>query len=142
MLRLVQLQHPHHGRRVAIVDEPQLRLIARHTSAYALAEAAIAAQRRIADVIEETPERIAYDDVDDGKSDWKLLPACDHPAEPARCLVSGTGLTHNASAASRDAMHAGGAAHTPEHPTDSMKMYRSGVQGGRPARGQIGAMPE
>src|SRR5438270_8801609 len=109
MLQLVQIKHPRHDRRVAIVDEPHLRLIERYTSAYALAEAAIAAQRRITDLIEASPEQMSYDDVYHGQSDWKLLPAFDHPAEPARCLVSGTGLTHNASAASRDAMHAGGA---------------------------------
>src|SRR5256885_520054 len=72
---------------------------------------------------------------------WTILPAFDHPREPARCLVAGTGLTHNASAASRDAMHAGSGEHH-ETLTDSMKMYRAGVDGGRPGAGQVGAMPE
>jgi hypothetical protein len=64
----------------------------------------------------------------------------DHPVEAARCLVSGTGLTHIASAKNRDAMHA--APVETEAPTDSMRMYRLGVQGGRPVAGEIGAAPE
>jgi hypothetical protein len=52
-------------------------------------------------------------------------------------MVSGTGLTHIRSAANRQAMHADGAAET-----DSMRMYRWGVEGGRPAAGQTGAAPE
>jgi hypothetical protein len=51
-------------------------------------------------------------------------------------MVSGTGLTHRASAANRDAMHAS------ETVTDSMKMYQLGVERGRPAAGEIGAAPE
>ena len=54
-----------------------------------------------------------------------------HPDEPARCLVSGTGLTHKASAENRQAMHSGKKAATA--PSDSMKMYQWGLEGGRPA---------
>jgi hypothetical protein len=68
-----------------------------------------------------------------------LLPAYDHPEEPARCLVTGTGLTHKASAANRQAMHAGA---KPAVVTDSMRMYQWGLEGGRPARGKIGVAPE
>jgi hypothetical protein len=51
--------------------------------------------------------------------------------------VTGTGLTHKASADNRQSMH--GAAATL---TDSMKMYRIGIEGGRPAAGCVGASPE
>jgi len=61
----------------------------------------------------------------------------DHPAESSRLLVSGTGLTHLGSAKNRNAMH--GAS---EHETDSMKMFRWGVEKGRPATGEIGISPE
>ena len=50
------------------------------------------------------------------------LPAIDHPDEPARCLVSGTGLTHLGSARNRQSMHAS----TDADLTDSMKMFRWG----------------
>ena len=54
----------------------------------------------------------------------------DHPDEPSRCLISGTGLTHLGSARGRQSMHATAA----EDLTDSMKMFRWGVEGGRPRR--------
>lgn len=82
-------------------------------------------------------EIFSYDDVYEGRSNWRILPSVDHPEEPARCLVSGTGLTHKVSADNRQAMHAAGAA-----PTDSMRMYQWGVEGGRPALGEVGVSPE
>jgi hypothetical protein len=81
---------------------------------------------------------VAYEAVYVGKSAWRLLPAFDHPDEPARCLVTGTGLTHKKSAATRQAMHV-----NPNAPlSDSMRIYQSGVEGGRPRPGKIGVSPE
>ena len=79
-----------------------------------------------------------YDPVYFGKSEWKLLPPIDHPIEPARCLVSGTGLTHLGSAKNRQAMHSA----SETEMNDSMKIFRWGVEGGKPAPGQIGVAPE
>jgi hypothetical protein len=62
-----------------------------------------------------------------------------HP-DPAHMHVTGTGLTHLGSAATRDAMHA--QAQKAEALTDSMKMFRMGVEGGKPAPGQVGVAPE
>jgi hypothetical protein len=67
-----------------------------------------------------------------------LLPAIDHPEEPARCLISGTGLTHLGSARDRQSMHS----NISDDATDSMKMFRLGLEGGRPPRGAIGVPPE
>lgn len=58
--------------------------------------------------------------------------------EPRRILVSGTGLTHLASAQGRDQMHAGAA----ETQTDSMRMFLDGQAGGKPAPGHLGHQPE
>jgi hypothetical protein len=79
-----------------------------------------------------------YDPIYTGQSDWRVLLPIDHPDEPTRCLVSGTGLTHLGSARDRQDMHAVAA----ENLTDSMKMFRWGIEGGRPADGQIGTPPE
>jgi hypothetical protein len=68
----------------------------------------------------------------------RLLVPLDHP-EPSRCLVALTGLTHLGSAQSRDAMHAKLKA---GDLTDSMKMFKLGLDGGRPAPGELGAQPE
>jgi hypothetical protein len=73
-------------------------------------------------------------------SSHRLLPPIDH-ADPAHCYVTGTGLTHLGSADTRDAMHKkiGGDVNTL---SDSMKMFRMGVEGGKPAPGEEGVQPE
>ncbi len=59
-----------------------------------------------------------------------------HP-DPAHMHLTGTGLTHTGSAAARDAMH------TPaEGLSDSMKMFRMGIEGGKPPDGGVGVQPE
>jgi hypothetical protein len=139
------------ARRIALVQNSRAILLADFSSLYDLASAAIEKNCTIAALVEETSrgEELDYDAIYNGDSGWQILPAFDHPHEPARCLVTGTGLTHVASARNRDAMHekaqreAGstpGAAHEPL--TDSMKMFQWGVEGGKPEAGKIGAAPE
>jgi hypothetical protein len=139
MLRLVQLCHPIHGRRIALVDEPQLRLISHFTSVYDAALAAIRGGQWLEQLLacQRTEQSLAYDDVYDGRGEWSLLSPFDHPGESTRCFVTGTGLTHKASAENRQSMHG-----SSEIETDSMKMYRIGLEGGRPQPGCIGAPPE
>jgi hypothetical protein len=131
-------------RRVAVVEEPNLRLLAAQ-SIYSLAIDAIARKGKLSDVAREklTDEIVEYDAVYEGKSSWTILPAIDHPEEPARCLISGTGLTHLGSARDRQAMHLKDSqAEQVESLTDSMKMFRWGMEGGRAAAGSIGTSPE
>jgi hypothetical protein len=106
---------------------------------YQAAGAAIASGRRLSAIVEADlgEEVLDYARIHAGESQWRLLPPLDHPDEPARCLLSGTGLTHTQSAANRDAMHAGAQALT-----DSMRMYQWGVEKGKPAAGAIGIAPE
>jgi hypothetical protein len=137
-MRLVQLGKKN-TRRVAIVEEPRLRLLGDCESVYALVEEALAAGLPLSALAQRkaTQELLDYDPIYRGSSPWRLLAPVDHPREPARCLVSGTGLTHLGSARERQAMHA-----KDENLTDSMKMFRWGIEGGRPAEGQIGTAPE
>lgn len=139
MTRLVQLQN-REARRVALVEEPHLRLLERVESVYELAHAAASSGTPLLSLVgrHATGPRLDYDPIYAGRSDWRLLPPIDFPAEPARCLVSGTGLTHLGSAKNRNAMHG----KTDAGLTDSMKMFRAGLAGGRPAPGQIGVAPE
>jgi hypothetical protein len=62
--------------------------------------------------------------------------------DPSRCLVTGTGLTHLGSAATRDAMHHKVNAQEESALTDSMRMFKWGLEGGRPAAGAAGVQPE
>jgi hypothetical protein len=142
-LRLVQLRIGD-TRRVALVEEPNLRLLTAD-SVYSLANDASARKATLSDVIREkaTAETVGYDGVYEGKSSWDILPTIDHPDDPARCLVSGTGLTHLGSARDRQAMHVKASqAEQVESLTDSMKMFRWGLEGGRPEAGCIGTSPE
>ena len=141
--RLIQLQRSG-VRRVALVDELQLRLLSDRTSSiYALANFAFDNGISLSEAISQlrTPDLLDYNAIYAGESDWRILPAIDHP-ESARCLVSGTGLTHLGSARDRQEMHAGAAAPAEANLTDSMKMFRAGLAGGRPEPGKIGTPPE
>ncbi len=137
-MRLVQVRNER-TRCVAIVEEPRLRLLGDCESVYALVEEALAAETTLRALAQRkaTQELLDYDPIYRGASPWRLLAPVDHPREPARCLVSGTGLTHLGSARERQAMHA-----KDEDLTDSMKMFRWGIEGGRPPAGQIGTAPE
>ena len=74
-------------------------------------------------------------------SSGRMLPPLTHP-EPHRCLVSGTGLTHLGSAATRDAMHQ----KLPQQCAGRRPTRRAcsswGVEGGKPAGTEPGVQPE
>jgi hypothetical protein len=70
----------------------------------------------------------------------RVLPPLTHD-DAAHCIITGTGLTHLGSASARDSMHQkleGGEAAL----TDSLKMFKQGLEGGKPAKGKAGVQPE
>ncbi|MBI4903116.1 MAG: GguC protein [Acidobacteria bacterium] len=138
-MRTVQLRHPRRGRAVARVSGDVLELLQGATTVYGWAQQAIASRVPLRTLVADAAAAatLPYSVTWSGASEWTILPAMDHPVEAACCQVTGTGLTHMASAANRNAMHAAG-----DKLTDSMKMYQWGVEGGRPAPGQIGTSPE
>jgi hypothetical protein len=69
----------------------------------------------------------------------RVLAPLDHP-DPAHLIVTGTGLTHLGSAEGRDSMHKDLADQAKL--TDSMKMFKLGLEGGKPAPGAQGVQPE
>src|SRR5213076_1141757 len=108
------------ARAIALCDEPRLHVLAGFTSVFDLAQAAIAAGTRLVELVRqrEVVQSLDYDVIYTGRSEWRLLTPIDHPHEPTRCLVSGTGLTHLGSAAQRQQMHEA----VESELTDSMKM--------------------
>src|SRR5690606_2942533 len=74
-------------------------------------------------------------------AEGRMLPPIDHP-DAAHLHVTGTGLTHLGSAATRDAMHKSATEAAEETLTDSMKMFRMGLEGGKPKPGETGVQPE
>ncbi|HMP41601.1 MAG TPA: hypothetical protein PKA05_14570 [Roseiflexaceae bacterium] len=106
MLRLVQFYESDGQRRVGIAgDDPQvLQLVDGYTSVYDMALAAI----RSTTPLEQFARAHATDRIADYERlivERRVLPPLDHP-DPARCIVSLTGLTHLGSAQSRDQRHA------------------------------------
>ncbi|QJD98956.1 FAH family protein [Massilia forsythiae] len=127
---------------VGILDGDAVTPVAGYATTLELAQAAIAQGVGLAALADA-----ASDASDDGAESYeaiaqagRLLAPIDHP-DAAHCYVTGTGLTHLGSADTRDAMHKkiGGDVETL---SDSMKMFRMGVEGGKPAAGSAGVQPE
>jgi len=139
-LRLVQFTDRSGARRVATSDDGKtLRVLAGVARTYDLALAAARTNSSL-EALAKTrigTETVSYNEVID---DQRLLPPLDHP-DVYRCLITGTGLSHLGSAAARDSMHVKLQKEESEL-TDSMKMFKWGVEGGKPAAGKIGTPPE
>lgn len=140
-MRLVQYVENDNTRRVGVVSEDgqSIKPVLGYTSTYDLAMAAIGAGTALSTFIDQTAQEaaISYDQL---ISSRKVLAPLDHP-EPARFWITGTGLTHLGSADARDKMHH--LAHGDgADMTDSMKIFKMGLEGGKPSDGQPGCQPE
>jgi len=122
-----------------VVDENKLRVVKKAASVRELALEAARSGRSLAELVQDRLEKKTADYAAIA-AEGRLLPPLDHP-DSAHCFVSGTGLDHLGSAQARDAMHAKLAAQA-ESLTDSMKMFRLGLEGGKPAPGAVGVQPE
>jgi hypothetical protein len=80
-------------------------------------------------------------DLERAYGEGEMLAPISH-RNPANLHLTGTGLTHLGSAATRDAMHKNLKEKAQETLTDSMKMFRMGLEGGKPKPGEVGVQPE
>src|SRR5258708_23422238 len=105
MTRLLQLQRGSE-RRVALLEEPRVLLLEGASSIVALVQQVIESEETLSALARRkaTGEALQYDPIYLGESEWRLLPAMDHPEEPSRCLVSGPGLPPLRSASNPDAI--------------------------------------
>jgi hypothetical protein len=124
MTRLIQIKKGS-VRRVGLVDEPHVRLLDGCSSIYERAQIAIDVPKKLSEVTHQRRQSDKLDCELTGRSEWQRLPAIDPPQVSACGLISGTGLTHIGSARGRQSMHAT----VTEDLTDSMKMFRWGVEG-------------
>ena len=140
-MRLVQFKTADGARGVGLVsdDGDHLHPLKDTASVLDLASAAIARGKPMAELVRERAgaERIDYVGL---LAEGRVLAPVDHP-EPARFLVTGTGLTHTGSAAARDKMHVLTHGEDADE-SDSLKIFRMGLEGGKPAAGEIGIQPE
>jgi len=139
-MNLIQFYNLNGARAVAAVDNGVARVVKDATSVYELAIAALSGNGGIGALIAqkglgETVDRAAI------LAEGRMLSPVDHP-DPAHLYVTGTGLTHLGSAATRDAMHTANSGAAEVGLTDTMKMFRMGLEGGKPAEGQRGVQPE
>jgi len=137
-LLLIQYRDDNGRSRAArVIDDGRAVETIGEGTVYDLAQQAAQAHRPLQNIVEAQArgDRLDYAALAEV---GRLLSPIGH-TDPAHCLVSGTGLTHLASAAGRDKMHAAAMA---GKETDSMRMYDIGVKGGRPGASQIGAAPE
>jgi hypothetical protein len=140
-MRLVQFLDRGGARTVGVVaeDGATVRVVGGVQRVYDLAMEAIRRSVPLARLAGEwqTREPVSYAEV---VEEGRLLPPLDH-ADSARWLITGTGLSHLGSAAARDSMHVK-LKQAEAELTDSMKMFKWGLEGGKPAPEQIGVQPE
>lgn len=137
-MHLIQFTDEAGNRAVAVTQDGETRIVTGVSSVYDLAQAAISGTNTLAEIV---AARGLGASVDKAAllAESRLLSPIDHP-DPAHLHVTGTGLTHLGSAATRDAMHKTDKPAT--ELTDSMKMFRMGLEGGKPAAGETGVQPE
>jgi hypothetical protein len=135
--RLVQLCAADGERMVGVTRDGETHRIKDATSIYALAQRAIDAHVSLEGLIGRLgmaePLNLA-----ECLAQKRVLAPIDH-ADPAHVWLTGTGLTHLGSADARDRMHA--KAHSADA-SDSMKMFRMGLEGGKSSGEKPGVQPE
>jgi hypothetical protein len=143
MIHLVQISNGS-SRRVAVVEEPNLRCLVDVQTVYELVQRSLTHGRQLSEEALSLAhgEVLDYDEIYQEISEWHLLAPIDVPGAPSRLTIAGTGLTHLGSAKERQAMHLADAAKAAETVTDSMRMFQWGLEGGRPPAGEIGIAPE
>ena len=92
-------------RRVVFRDGAAARIVEGAASSYALAQGAIAAGQSLAEAVRARGLG-AEVDLAAALAEGRVLAPITHP-DPAHLHLTGTGLTHLGSAATRDAMHQG-----------------------------------
>jgi hypothetical protein len=137
-MRLVQFELSHGERRVGVVDGDQVREVQGAHTVRELALAAIEAGVKLEQQVNGLGLGPSHDYAR-LLGELRILPPLDHP-DPAHLLVSGTGLTHLGSASARDKMHQ--QAGDESAMTDTMRIFKWGVEGGKPQAGQAGVQPE
>ncbi|HWM29213.1 MAG TPA: AraD1 family protein [Woeseiaceae bacterium] len=134
----MQLRTSDGAQRVAAtVDDGRAYLVDGIDSTYRLALAALDTKSTLRETVAARLSRQSVELAEE-LHEGRVLAPINHP-DSAHLYLTGTGLTHLGSAEGRDKMHreaAGKAA------TDSMRMFMLGVEGGKPAPGEIGAQPE
>lgn len=137
-MRLLQYRNEAGRRRVIVADAEGAAFVRGVETTVALASEAITAGIGLSEAVGRRGREDAVN-LQEVLEAGQILAPIDH-ADPAHLIMTGTGLTHLGSAEGRDKMHRDAAAAS--HQTDSMRMFLEGLEGGKPAPGQVGQQPE
>jgi len=137
-MRLAQIIDEAGKRALVVTARGESRLVKGARTTYDLAMQAIAAGESIRKLIASRGVGATVD-LPKALKQRRVLSPIDHK-DPAHLLLTGTGLTHLGSAEGRDKMHKDGA--DPTKQTDSMRMFRLGLDGGKPQGAAAGVQPE
>ncbi|SFV30855.1 hypothetical protein SAMN05216456_1151 [Devosia crocina] len=139
-MHLIQYIDERGARAVAVTENGTTRRVEGVGSVYELAQMAL---KGIGGIGAAVAAQGLGDTLDKSAllAEGRLLAPIDHP-DAAHLHVTGTGLTHLGSAATRDAMHKANGEKPAGELTDSMKMFRMGLENGKPKPGETGVQPE
>ncbi|MTH95438.1 AraD1 family protein [Roseibium sp. RKSG952] len=138
-MRLVQFMIDDGARAVARVSGENLLVLNGVSYTTDLARDSIRTRKTLEQLVYDldVAAKLNYKDVIASNS---LLPPVD-ARHPQLLQVTGTGLTHRGSIEARDAMHAKLNVDFTSL-SDSMKIFKMGLEGGKPTQGEIGVQPE
>ena len=139
-MRLIQFETADRIRAVGLVAGDKIKTVNGVATMRELALKAIEAGKGLKALVEDLGTGAAVD-YDELVKDGRVLPPLDHE-DPAHTLIAGTGLTHVASAAARDQMHQKLGGSADETLSDSMRMFKWGLEGGKPSGNEPGVQPE
>ncbi len=137
-MRLAQFIDENGKRALAVTARGESRRVKGARTTLDLARQAIAAGLSFRKLVAERGVGSVVD-LSRALKERRVLAPIDHK-DPAHVFVTGTGLTHLGSAEGRDKMHKDLA--DPTKLTDSMRMFKLGLEGGKPGKNEYGAQPE
>jgi hypothetical protein len=138
-MNIVQYMNEKGKRQVGVVRDGHLHAIKGLRTTLEVAEHALVERSSLASIARQLASAKG-ENYAAALKERRILPPVDHP-DPAHCIITGTGLTHLGSASARDSMHKKLDTNVSEL-TDSLKMFKMGLDGGKPAKGTAGVQPE
>ena len=128
-MKIIQFLDQDSQRKTGLVEGDKIRVLSTVPTTYALFLRA----RENGLAMQQAAVQLASDHCEDYATlieRNRVLVPLDHP-DPYHTWITGTGLTHLGSAASRNAMHEKMSGLSANEMTDSMKMYQMGVESGK-----------
>ena len=139
-MRIIQFLNKEGQCNVGIVENEKINVLAQVNSSYQLFFDVIRDRTNIQDAVYHLASH-SYEEYGRLVEEKRLLLPLDHP-DPYHTWITGTGLTHLGSAESRNAMHEKISNSSQHELSDSMKMFRMGLENGKMKAGIPASQPE